>query len=233
MSSDNSRTSERLRNAAVAAIADMKRPLAAHEIQTWISMHNPNLALELTGKCYDYVRMILSLANKDALQKFRFVGKITGIDCRSTFYGQPHGAYDSAMWRPIAQGHPKRATHTKIDRRKPIPRQSLEHPPPPGPLCDTPLSVGPTTANDANNPATSWLSMSRYMDHSDPFWPVLMEGFPSVQPDLPKEETTDEVIKPVISPGSRIVPPVLVEEIVSMIPKDGNQKQETAWIPDI
>jgi hypothetical protein len=75
--------------------------------------------------------------------------------------------------------------------------------------------------------------MGSGIDRNDPFWPLLVEGFPGPQREIAKEETTDEVIQPVISLGSGMVTPLLVEDIAAIMPKDASGKQESRWIPHI
>jgi hypothetical protein len=90
--------SELLRQASCQAIKEAERPLSAHEIEPWIAQHDAILSHQLSSKCYDYVRIILSLAPTDLIMKYKYSGPSLGIDVRSTFYGLVGMIYDPSVW---------------------------------------------------------------------------------------------------------------------------------------
>ena len=100
---DDSHTSTRLRSAAVKAIQEAGRPIAAHELETWVTNNDKDLWKEVSKKCYDYVRIILSLTAKTIITKYKTDAIIPGVDKRAAFYGLTDETYDSTLWTPASE----------------------------------------------------------------------------------------------------------------------------------
>jgi hypothetical protein len=204
MTSDNLHTSERLRLAAIEAITELKRPLAAHEIEKWIAVHDPELALELHAKCYDYSRMILSLAPKVILLKFHLIGKLKGIDSRSTFYGIPCDLYDPTMWRQLGS-NPVTKRPQRTHRRQRTESQAFAPPLSP-PLIGSVQAGMSVLSNDANTDSTPW-PVPNCIERGDPFWQMFMEAFP-----IPPSEISKEIV-PRKSPNAGWIARVIREDV--------------------
>jgi hypothetical protein len=100
-STSSNSTSTRLRQAVQAAAAEFHCPVAGHELEKWIAEHDPPMAEELSRKCYDSIRIILSLTSEAIIAKFTCTGSIPGVDLRSRFYGSANMHYDPNMWIPV------------------------------------------------------------------------------------------------------------------------------------
>ena len=107
--SDAYHVSSRLRIKACEIISKMGRPMAASEIEIWLRLHEKPLWKDVSSKCEDYVRIILSLTQKEKLLKFRPTKPIEGIDKRSTFFGLASEQYDQDQWRQFVP----QSTHEK------------------------------------------------------------------------------------------------------------------------
>lgn len=111
---DNStHTSSKVRTIVPIAIASSTRPITVHELERWIATNEPDLWWEVSNKCYDYVRVILSLASPETVLKFRCTTGMPGVDKRAVFYGLPDATYD-ASWK--ATNRPKQKV--KVKRRR-------------------------------------------------------------------------------------------------------------------
>ena len=73
--------------------------MTAHEIELWIAANDQELAEEVSNKCYDYVRMILSLTKNNAIVKYQCKVAVVGVDPRATFYGLPKAGYGDTWTR--------------------------------------------------------------------------------------------------------------------------------------
>ena len=101
MSGDPNQTSTKLRQKAIEIIRNSDRPLASHEIETWVRENDPELAELIQKKCSDYVRIILSVTQDVKIVKFKSLGPIPGVDKRSTFYGLSEKDYNKSEWSLI------------------------------------------------------------------------------------------------------------------------------------
>jgi hypothetical protein len=61
-------------------------------------LNDPELFREISSRCHDYVRIILSLSPNDMLAKYEALSPVSTIDQRSAFYGIPGVAYDPSQW---------------------------------------------------------------------------------------------------------------------------------------
>ena len=77
------------------------RPMTASEIEATIRAYEPKLWSEISKKCNDYIRIILSLSKGNIFPKYRSLHLIQGIDKRSIFFGVEGEYYDEAIWEMI------------------------------------------------------------------------------------------------------------------------------------
>ena len=95
---DLNHTSTKLRVKAVEIIKNAKRPLSTHEIESHLRIHEPYMWCEISEKCSDYVRIILSLTRSDIVKKYKSKRQIRGIDKRATFFGLTSEQYSELDW---------------------------------------------------------------------------------------------------------------------------------------
>ena len=112
---ESSITSNRVRSIAAEAIENYGRPMTTHEIENYIKMNDHELYKEIKTKCYDYVRMILSVTKISPFVKYKCLKRIIGIDKRANFFGFQDANYDPNLW-------------INIDKRT---NQEIMNPPPP------------------------------------------------------------------------------------------------------
>jgi hypothetical protein len=145
---DPNHTSTRLRLAALRALNEVGRPVTAHEIEHWLTTNDPELWTEVSEKCYDYVRMILSLTRNNAIVKYRSCEIRPGVDKRVSFYGLPSAEYGDG-WIQI--GGPKRKGRHVAKKRRQNYRNSPPHEKEPTTTPATaPLRSAQSTTSDAD-----------------------------------------------------------------------------------
>lgn len=98
---NTSHTSAKLRVRAMQAITEAKRPLAASEIESSLRINDHHLFKEISAKCGDYLRVILSLTHSDVFSKYKPTKPIHGIDRRAIFFGLADGDYDPEQWKRV------------------------------------------------------------------------------------------------------------------------------------
>ena len=115
-------TSDKLRSQAVDIIRGMGRPMSANEIEIWLRLNGSELWDEVSKKCEDYVRIILSISQEGQLAKFKPARRIDGIDKRATFFGLVNQMYDPNLWiqisPPLMQKKPANPKPPKRKRSK-------------------------------------------------------------------------------------------------------------------
>ena len=117
MNGDPNQTSTKLRNKAIEIIRSAKRPLASHEIETWIRTNDKELASLIGTKCSDYVRIILSVTQDNTIIKYKSLIPIQGVDKRSTFYGLSDVFYSTSEWSAIT-GKTQKVTKKAVTPKK-------------------------------------------------------------------------------------------------------------------
>ncbi|EAX99491.1 hypothetical protein TVAG_413090 [Trichomonas vaginalis G3] len=98
---NGSHTSAKLRERAMQAITEAKRPLAAAEIESSLRINDHHLFKEISAKCGDYLRVILSLTHSDVFSKYKPTKPIHRIDRRAIFFGLADGDYDPEQWKRV------------------------------------------------------------------------------------------------------------------------------------
>ena len=124
---DPNQTSTKVRIVAHRVLSESERPLIAHEIERWISENDPDLWEEVSYKCYDYVRMILSLTQNDAIVKYACNATMPGIDRRAVFYGLPGKDYDETFTQITGTRKRRRRGARKRRRRSNAQRATDSH----------------------------------------------------------------------------------------------------------
>jgi hypothetical protein len=223
-----------LRLAAVQAITDAGRPMSAHEIQSWIAKHDENLSAEITSKCYDYVRMILSLSPPSMIRKYRSTTSVEGVDGRSGFFGLPDGDYKEPEWQSIVnmgrkRSAPKQAPHSDPRRNRPQipvrPATSI--------FVDNPQLPDAVTNVDQHAVTNAWFALNTFIDRSDPLWSNLTEGIETMKSEIERGGHPDAVLKMVITTKPLMQNPIVFDDIITILSGEAGQKQEELWFTDI
>ena len=90
--------SSRIRAKAHDIIMEAGRPLSPTEIESLIRDQDENLWSEISNKCSDYIRIILSLSKEPRFVKYVSAVSLKGIDKRSLFFGCEGQTYPASQW---------------------------------------------------------------------------------------------------------------------------------------
>jgi hypothetical protein len=169
--------------AALTAVRDFQRPLTAHELETWLSQHDPDLWVDVSEKCHDYVRIILSLSPDEPLIKDRCRAVLPGRDHRASFFGSPAIAYDPMLWSPIV----RKGKRPNPKRRSRPPSRPLARPRPSAFFPEHPIlpfeeEVGDTTYE------CSWFVLGTWISPTNEFWPVFRDAIGAIR--APRRSST-------------------------------------------
>jgi hypothetical protein len=233
--SNENRTSARLRAAAVQAITEAQRPMTAHDIQEWITKHDENLESEIASKCYDYVRIILSLSPTTEIRRYRPVCDTDAIDARTGFYGLSDGDYSASEWAPLTTGaknnsdlHPR--NYSGLPRNRP---QIPPHRPAASLFCANLHFPAHLPHVDQSAYANAWFALNTFIDQSDPFWNTLNEGIKTMKSEIERGRQPEDVLKMVITTKPLMQNPIVLDDIVTILSREAGQKQEELWFTDI
>ena len=118
---DITNTSVRLRKKAIEAIMKERRPLAVQEIKEYIRISDKELWDEVSEKCNDYIRVILSMTKSTVFAKYKSKTPVQGIDRRSSYYGLASETYPEGQWERFkARGNKK--DEDQKEEQKQIPK---------------------------------------------------------------------------------------------------------------
>jgi hypothetical protein len=163
-------TSAKLRLAAISAVKELRRPIAAHELERWIAIRDPSLWNEISKKCYDYVRIILSITTDNSIIKYKHNTPFPGIDCRSGFFGLPDGHYDPLLWTPISSGKRRARRHAPAPMVAHVPQMEA----PGRPRMVVERKVEGITCEKC------WARLMTTMPSKEPFWMALVSAIDAV-----------------------------------------------------
>jgi hypothetical protein len=223
-----SHTSARVRDAAIKAIGETKRPMTAHEIERWIEDHDDSLSNEIKRKCYDYTRMILSLSPPSIITKYQPGIVLPGADMRAAFYGLARERYPenwiptmktptSAQF-PASKPPPPARTRTAAQR---APKSSIFVPTPPAPIVVTAV----------DNRPEPWPTCVPVWDRPSIFWVSPTDALDSGKADLPSGLIPDDAA--VLHANTRPQPPMVFSDMMTVLRKEGVPKHDTLWFTDI
>jgi hypothetical protein len=238
MSRDILPVSVRLRNSAIQAIAEVGRPLAVHEIEEWLKANNPAISQELTTKCYDYVRIILSLSPIDILVKYRPLIGIDGVDHRALFYGLTSKKYDPQMWLRTQVKHCKskrnRSPDSSPDPRPPSRRHRAKpatNPAPPSPppkvllFADAPaIPLAPEVDSVALENAWNTLACVTLPDA--PLWKELLIAMNEVKTEIETGTAIPDAVQGIIRDHAAFVHPLVAHDVAVILTKEACARKE-------
>jgi hypothetical protein len=223
-------TSTRLRQAALAAAAEFERPVTAHELEGWIAQHDPPLADDLSHKCYDYVRIILSLTPDTSLVKFTCTNDLLGIDRRSRFYGSAHSQYDPNVWIPVSH-------RTKKDRprpQQPSPERSAR--PISAQPMPTPISIlfpikaiPPFEQNVSQETADrSWFVLTTLYPANSGFWSEFMPALTAIGERVAAGADPAMTLEQLMRQNECLAHPAAAEDVVHILSREATQAAEVS-----
>jgi hypothetical protein len=259
MPGDNFPLSLRLRNSAIRAISEAGRPLAVHEIEGWLKANDHALSQELTTKCYDYVRIILSLSPTNVLVKYRPVMSIDGIDHRALFYGIASKKYDPHRWLLGQEKHYKRKRDSAADDSadsSPVPRSAKRRSKPAKvqeiPPSPTLLAPPPKVLLFANAPAVpviaevdsialanAWDTLTCVTLPDAPLWTELMVAMNELKTEIQTGTPVPDVVESVMRDHAAFVHPLIAHDVAVILTKEAYAKKEEIpsppdaefWVP--
>jgi hypothetical protein len=215
-------TSTRLRAAAILALDEFKRPITAHEVEKWVQDHDPAMGNELSGKCYDYVRIILSLTDDGTIIKYKSQVGIPGVDPRAAFYGLTNGSYDVKQWVPV-NGAVRKKRHsnrgTTSDENSPpnvVDQETSQS----GPVFVSQAAVDEESSQSgrvfvsqdvgaqkdelSGSPSDqAWFGLTTLIPAKDPFWTAFMTAIDSIKSRIEVGSSPEIVVKEIMeeNPG--------------------------------
>jgi hypothetical protein len=228
--------------------------MAAHEITEWLNAHDPLLAREVATKCYDYVRIILSLSPADVLIKYRPIGRIDGIDQRAAFYGLAGVDYDSRAWilsdmkqrrrgplpagRPSRRGKPKKVdTESTSEDSSPVPAQpiALEFSAPmPQRICVFPNPVRNMQVMDPVDMravARAWEALTCVVAADDPLWQELQLAIKKLRSEMENGRGAQDAMDIIVCNYPRFLNPLIADHAAIILAKEAYEKQEEIASP--
>jgi hypothetical protein len=226
-------TSAHLRAAAVRAINEFKRPISAHELEQWIHTHDPMLSNEISAKCYDYVRIILSLTTDGSIIKFKSIGTIPGVDRRAAFYGLSSGGYDPKRWAILSRSARK--------------KQQVAHPPPADAPRTTSEDSSPNNEDEAAAQTTAlyvrtaaqrqedrvisspsddaWIALTTLVPATDPFWTAFMAAIDSIKSRIEIGASPITVVGELMTENPGFKHPSVVEHAKQILTREATLKK--------
>jgi hypothetical protein len=217
-------TSERLRLATVRAVNESQRPIAAHEVEEWINFNDAELSKELSSKCYDYVRIILSLTPRDMIVKYKCDFSVPGVDRRASFYGLPDCQYDPAIWKPIGRkSDKKRFARRDLNKNRPKEQLAKRQPPAGTDLQSLfgPQDFQPVVRNvDDRKCENAWFALTTFVPPNDDFWQSLMEGIDEMRAGVKEGRDPNEVLTKILKEKPGLVKPVVLSDVLDILSKE-------------
>jgi hypothetical protein len=210
-------TSLRLRHAAVLAIEGVHRPMTAHEIEKWVAKYHPDLWEEISEKCYDYVRIILSLTPEDAIVKYKCRSSFPGADRRACFYGLEDAGYDPTIWIPLRKGRKTPAT---------VPLMTGRPTTPAAPHCDSSIFfpdklVLPFKDNVTNEMCDrAWFALTTLIPTSMPFWTDFRAAADTLNAKIERGMQPDVILKQLLDEMPTLTHPLVAADAVHILSRE-------------
>jgi hypothetical protein len=227
---DNGHTSRRLRLATLKAMNEIQRPIAAHEVEEWIGQNDPDLSKELSTKCYDYVRIILSLTSRDMIVRYKCDIVFPGVDRRAAFYGLPNHQYDPAIWKLVGRKNEKKRW-TRRDTVKAVPVDHVREQDPPYrrsvQSLFAPQDLKPTIhIVDDQKCDDAWFALTTFIPPNDEFWHTLMEAMQEMRAGVQEGKDPDEVLAQILSGKPGLIKPVVLSDVLDILSKEAYVDQD-------
>jgi hypothetical protein len=228
-------SSVRLRVDAVQAVSQAQRPLCAREVEQWVRINDPELFQDIAAKCYDYVRIILSLAPSDMLIKYQTRAPIPRVDQRSAFYGLPAAHYNPNQWI-AASTKPYRKVGScakKIERLTEPPETPILLTKPPSSIFFPTSVILPYVANvDQSTYSTSWFAITCLITPDDAIWADLTDAIRFMKAEVARGRPPPETLEQILIDRPALTHPVVAIDVVNILSKEAAQVQEDSLVAD-
>lgn len=124
--SSDTKCSELLRQASFDIISKSPVPLSIYQIKVILRRDYPELYVQISNKCDDYTRIIISNTDAFGIVRYKSVNGVSNVDKRAAFYGyiKNHDLYPASDWTRISDKKAKQSrarktyTEPKIAKRK-------------------------------------------------------------------------------------------------------------------
>jgi hypothetical protein len=227
---DPTHTSTKVRLAAMKALNDVGRPLTAHELEEWLMHNDKELWTEVSGKCYDYIRMILSLTRNNGIVKYRPNVTVRGVDKRVAFYGIPGESY-GGEWGQISglkkrgrtrkkpKGSSWSVTHPSDDEEIDDSAKSSEGAPksPSDSKTDTPKIPEVIEEVIDYQALNSWKALSDRCDLQNPLWSQLLCALTDAKDYIEDERTAEDVLRHVFKNYPLLLGTDVIQDVTTII----------------
>lgn len=208
-----------MRNAAITAIGKFGRPITAHELETWIAENDKDLCNAISEKCYDYVRIILSLTPATMITKYKAYESIPGVDKRAAFYGLADQTYDSEVWTAVKRKGskpPKRASinlrnKSKIARSDGLERHQSSI------FYQPEYSVNFMPTVDDSHYWYAWNVLMSFLPLTDPFWATFLQAIEDVEKSVTSGAEPESTLFRVLGKYPSLTYPVIINSVVTVL----------------
>jgi hypothetical protein len=206
---------------------DIGQPMTAHEIERWISANRPALHKQITAKCYDYVRIILSLSGVDNIVRYKPVTIPLGSDHRCAYYGLADAEYDPAVWirtnahshrpRP-SSGNRKAATPKVANTKKAVNEAPRSLPTTPG--------VPAVHQVNASTVANAWETLSRIVAPADAFWVELVSAIAELKAWIQAGTPAPLAVPAIIQNHEGLVHPLIAHDVQVILTNEAHETRD-------
>lgn len=172
---DLNHTSTQVRLTAIKAIEEAGRPITAHELEEYLAANEPEIWKDVSEKCYDYVRMILSVTKNNVIIKYKCRHSIPNVDPRAAFYGLSNKYYPEDEWIRISDLRSKKANNKKASSITPPPMTV------PSPVLTPNYTVPNLEYVNEEEASQSWKKLSSEINMNDPLWVDLLQALNDVK----------------------------------------------------
>jgi hypothetical protein len=208
-------TSLKLRRAAMLASEAFRRPITAHEVETWLATHDPDLWQEVAEKCHDYVRIILSLTPDDSVVKYKCRSHFPGADRRACFYGSGHGPSDPAIWQPIRKGGKH---HLK--------QPPADDPPAPDASLFFPNRIILPFEDDVTDETCerAWFALTTLIPSCLPFWGDFRRAAETMKARIDQGMQPDVILRQLLEENPTLTHPLVAADAVHILSREAMLK---------
>jgi hypothetical protein len=230
--------SSRLRAACLHALADLKRPISAHEVERWVEEHDRALWNDISQKCYDYVRIILSLTSDGTSVKYKSLIGVSGVDPRASFYGLSNTTYDPTQWKLINRirrksppdvGPPRREKSRATSEESSPPAVADEDASPAVPAVSAAVPQAPSPPKDPvrthNLSDRAWFALTSVVPAKDAFWTVFMAALDSIKNRVEAGWEPAAIVQELMTENPRLKDPTVAEQVKSILTREANLKR--------
>jgi len=210
-------TSARLRTAATVAVEEFQRPFTVQELEQWIAENDYDLWLEVSQKCDDYVRILLSLSSDGSLIRYKLLEVTHGTAQRASFFGARHAAYDPAIWCPIVKKGKRtavksqRTRESKLTSQAPIPRKHKS-------IFFPDHMIFPLEPNvDDATYEYSWFVLQTLVASTSDFWSKLRAGIAAMKEKAAAGCGLESELRQILQADDVLTHPTIAKEVVNIL----------------